>query len=397
MSDLRHWIISVPAKPSRESAFSTIQQCTAGLADCARFNVPGNLRVGTLDSLMAMSDELVKVDHMVEHTAKKIGTQIFSLSENKHEPGTIFLSIGGKKLDLYLRDFTWDTAKYSVRLSVQELTARFQEQVSTIEEEYRQKITDYSNVAHGVAQYERSLKANLTVRDLSNLVNVDDILDTEFITTLFIVCNKQQEKAFEAVYESFTTDPDGGGKFDTSDRGRPSVVAYVVPGSCKRISEEGDQCLLRVHLLRAFKDLFKQEAAKHHVTVREVKIDTENKSGEEKYNDLKKELSGKKNRLFQWCQTNFTEVFTAWAHLKALRIHVESILRFGLPADYVGAVIKPHKISHEKKLRGALEVPFAQHGSVHMQDMKDDIPGFSSNEKFYPYVYLEMDLNYCKE
>lgn len=44
--------------------------------------------------------------------------------------------------------------------------------------------------------------------------------------------------------------------------------------------------------------------------------------------------------MYQWCQTNFTEVFIAWAHLKALRIHVESILRFGLPADYVGAVVK---------------------------------------------------------
>jgi len=83
--------------------------------------------------------------------------------------------------------------------------------------------------------------------------------------------------------------------------------------------------------------------------------------------------------------------------LKALRVHVESILRFGLPADYVGAVIKPAKISLEKKLRAALEVPFAQHGSVHMQDVKDEIAGFSTNEKFYPYVYLEMDLNYCKE
>jgi len=395
-TDLKYWIISVPSKPSRENAFSSIQQCTNGLAECSNFNVPSNLRVGTLDSLMSMSDELVKVDHMVEHTAKKIGQQIYSLRETKPEPGTIFLTIGGASLSDYLKRFQWDTAKYSVRLSVQDLTQRFQEQVSTIEEEYRQKITDFSNIAHSVAQYERSSKANLTIRDLSDIIDIDQIVDSEFLCTLFIVCNKQQIKEWEAVYESFSTDPEGdvsGGR-----GGRPAVVEYVVPGSLQRIFEEGDQSLLSVTLLKQFKELFKQEAVKHHVTVREVKIDQENfKSGREKHEEMKKEMKEKQNKLFQWCQTNFTEVFTAWVHLKALRVHVESILRFGLPAEYVGAVIKPQKIAVEKKLRAALEVPFAQHGSVHMQDMKEDVPGFTSHEKFYPYVYLEMDLNYCKD
>jgi len=394
--DLRYWIIAVPAKPSRETAYSSIQHSCNGIADCAKFNVPSSLRVGTLDSLMSMSDELVKIDHTVEVTAKKIGHQIYSLKEQKPEKNTIFLSIGGASLSDYIRRFQWDTAKYSVRLSVQELTHRFQEQVGSIEEEYRQKMTDYSNVAHAVAQYERSLQANLAIRDLTDLVDVDDIIDSEFLITLFIVCTKHQEKEWEAVYESFSSDPDSAPSKDSG--GRPSVIEYVVPGSSRRVAEEGDQCLLTVTLLKRFKELFKQEAVKYHVTVREVKIDKENyKSGKEKYQEMKKEMKEKQNKLFQWCQTNFTEVFTAWAHLKALRVHVESILRFGLPPEYVAAVIKPFKVSNEKTLRKNMEKLFAEHGSIHMQDLKEDVPGFNANEKFYPYVYLEMDLNYCKD
>eukprot|EP00339_Tiarina_fusa_P001878 CAMPEP_0117032994 /NCGR_PEP_ID=MMETSP0472-20121206/23609_1 /TAXON_ID=693140 ORGANISM="Tiarina fusus, Strain LIS" /NCGR_SAMPLE_ID=MMETSP0472 /ASSEMBLY_ACC=CAM_ASM_000603 /LENGTH=307 /DNA_ID=CAMNT_0004741789 /DNA_START=277 /DNA_END=1200 /DNA_ORIENTATION=+ len=307
----------------------------------------------------------------------------------------MFLNIAGASLSDYIQRFQWDTAKYSVRLSVQDLTSRFQEQVSGIEEEYRQKITDFSNVAHAVAQYERSSKANLTIRDLSDILVEVDYLDSDLFCTLFIVCNKQQQKDWESVYESFSTNPnsDGSGSGD-----RPAVIEYVAPGSLQCITEEGDQCLLSVTLLRQFKDCFKEEAAKHHVTVREVKLDKEHfKSGTEKHEEMKKELKEKQNKLLQWCQTNFCEVFTAWAHLKALRIHVESILRFGLPADFIAAVVKPQKISLEKKLRANLEATFSQHGSVHMQDMKEDIPGFTSNEKFYPYVFLEMDLNYAKD
>merc|ERR1712193_491837 len=120
------------------------------MAEVSKFNVPSNLRVGTLDSLMSMSDELVKIDHMVEHTARKIGQQIYVLNDKKVETGTIFLKIGAASLSDYIKRFQWDTVKYSVRLSVQELTQRFQEQVGAIEEEYRQKITDFSNVSHGV-------------------------------------------------------------------------------------------------------------------------------------------------------------------------------------------------------------------------------------------------------
>ena len=237
----------------------------------------------------------------------------------------------------------------------------------------------------------------MAIRDLSDLVEdvEDEIVDSEFLITLFVVCSRTQEKEWEEVYESFSTDPSNS---PTDSRGKPNVIEYVVPGSCRRIAQEGDQCLLAVTLLKRFKELFKQEAAKHHVTVREVKIDKEDsRSGREKYQEMKKEMKEKQNKLFQWCQTNFTEVFTAWAHLKALRVHVESILRFGLPPEYVASVVKPSKISHEKQIRKNLEQYFSQHGSVHMQEIKEDVPGFSTNEKFYPYVYLEMDLNYCKD
>jgi V-type H+-transporting ATPase subunit C len=41
-------------------------------------------------------------------------------------------------------------------------------------------------------------------------------------------------------------------------------------------------------------------------------------------------------QLTQWCRQNFAEAFIAWAHLKAIRLFVESVLRYGLPINIRG-------------------------------------------------------------
>jgi len=45
--------------------------------------------------------------------------------------------------------------------------------------------------------------------------------------------------------------------------------------------------------------------------------------------------------LLRLSRTNFSESFQILVHLKVIRLFVESVLRYGLPANYVGIVIKP--------------------------------------------------------
>lgn len=44
--------------------------------------------------------------------------------------------------------------------------------------------------------------------------------------------------------------------------------------------------------------------------------------------------------IIRLAKTNFSEVFSSWVHLKALRVFVESVLRYGLPPDFTSAVIE---------------------------------------------------------
>ena len=44
--------------------------------------------------------------------------------------------------------------------------------------------------------------------------------------------------------------------------------------------------------------------------------------------------------LLRLSRTNFSEAYQILVHLKVVRLFVESVLRYGLPADYVGIVLK---------------------------------------------------------
>lgn len=63
------WLISAPGdrtpQQTYEKLVNTIARSSVPLCDISRFNIP-ELRVGTLDSLIGLSDELGKLDVYAE-------------------------------------------------------------------------------------------------------------------------------------------------------------------------------------------------------------------------------------------------------------------------------------------------------------------------------------------
>lgn len=55
---------------------------------------------------------------------------------------------------------------------------------------------------------------------------------------------------------------------------------------------------------------------------------------------LGKNIANEQNELIRIAKSAFSDTFQAWTHLKAIRVFVESVLRYGLPPEFVSAVIK---------------------------------------------------------
>lgn len=82
-----YWLVSLPLLESADRTWATINNETTYSNDYSinfRFNIP-ELRVGTLDTLLVLSDDLVKTNALVEGVVNKIRRQLFEMGTVRGE------------------------------------------------------------------------------------------------------------------------------------------------------------------------------------------------------------------------------------------------------------------------------------------------------------------------
>lgn len=102
--------------------------------------------------------------------------------------------------------------------------------------------------------------------------------------------------------------------------------------------------------LEALKTAFRE----NRYIVREFSFDSSKSGGID--GEIQKSLSEMKqvrSSTVRWCKAHFGEVFSAFIHLKVIQAFVESVLRYGLPVDFVAFFLEPN-LKKEKELMSLL-------------------------------------------
>jgi V-type H+-transporting ATPase subunit C len=94
-----------------------------------------SLRVGSLDALMTLSDDLSKVNITVESVVNKIRRQACELAPDQA------LQVNGRPTVSYLTSFTWDEAKYPLRKPLKDLVNDLTEVVVSVDDEMKVRST----------------------------------------------------------------------------------------------------------------------------------------------------------------------------------------------------------------------------------------------------------------
>ncbi|RZC60311.1 hypothetical protein C5167_022055 [Papaver somniferum] len=316
----RYWVVSLPVQSSSSTLWSRLQESISRNSfdtPLYRFNTP-DLRVGTLDSLLSLSDDLTKSNNFVEGVSHKIRRQIEEL-ERVSGVESSGLTVDGVPVDSYLTRFAWDEAKYPTMSPLREIV----------------RVAEYSNVRSQLNVINRKQSGSLAVRDLSNLVKPEDIVISEHLVTLLAVVPKYSQKEWEANYETMTT--------------------YVVPRSSKKLHEDNEYALFTVTLFARVADNFKTSAREKGFQIRDFEYSPEaQESRKSELERLVQDQESLRSSLLQWCYISYGEVFSSWMHFCAVRTFAESILRYGLPPNFLAAVLAP-SMKSEKKVRSILE------------------------------------------
>ncbi|XP_073192118.1 V-type proton ATPase subunit C 2 isoform X4 [Lepidochelys kempii] len=379
------WLISAPGDKVNLQALERMNTVTskANLSSNNKFLIP-DLKVGTLDALVGLSDELGKLDSSAESVIKKVAQYIGEVMEDSKDKVQENLLANGVDLISYLTRFEWDMAKYPIKQPLKNISEALAKQITQIETDLKSRTAAYNNIKGNLQSLERKTVGNLLTRTLADIVNKEDfVLNSEYLITLLVVVPKSNYAQWQKTYESL------------SDMVVPrSTNAFP---SCRMIAEDAEGGLFTVTLFRKVMDDFKAKARENRFMVREFYFDEKELKCEKE--EMIKLASDKKQQygpLLRWLKVNFSEAFVAWIHVKALRVFVESVLRYGLPVNFQAMLLQPSKKS-VKRLRDVLNAVFKHLDEVaaaSILDMSMDIPGLQlSNQEYYPYVYFKIDLS----
>jgi len=260
-----------------------------------------------------------------------------------------------------------------------ELVSTIRVQILKMEAELKMKSGEYSTIMQKISQIAQSQTGSLLTRDFTKEVKekltADQIVETEFLTTRFVVIPRNEIKEWSRTYET--------------------ISEYVVPRSSIVIVEDMDYCLVRVVVFKRDVTEFSHAARQKRFTVR--KVDPATQMTEDQVKDLEAKQAKLKKQLLRWTLTNYGEAFLAWIHLKCIQCFVESIMRFGLPADFQAMLLLPKK-GKEKALEKCLVDLYKHLGRADADEAANDEEqqknaALLGAEKFFPFVFLEVDLD----
>lgn len=139
-----YWLVSLPLIETHERTWDLLEQKSTYDNDFSinfRFELP-DLRVGTLDALLGLSDDLVKVNTLMEAVVNKIRRQLFDLakaaaSSSGLEPEREEVLVEGQTPESYVEHFVWDEAKYPSRRPLRETVDAITETVQKLEDDLK--------------------------------------------------------------------------------------------------------------------------------------------------------------------------------------------------------------------------------------------------------------------
>lgn len=362
-----YWLVALPlTKKRREATWELLQEKASGLGSNYKLEIP-ELRVGTLDTLMALSDELSKTSNVMEAVVGKIRRQITDFGGAGAAAG---LRIDNLSTDQYVQRFKWDEAKFPVRRPLKETVEKVTEVVGRIEDDLKVKLSEYNNLKSQLSAVTRKAAGSIAVRDVSTMVKAQQMVDTENLTSMFVVVSKFALREWEQSYET--------------------LAKFVVPRSSTVVQQDNDYALVSVVLFRRVIDDFRAAARSKGYQVREYVAPAEGvELSAAAAEQLKRDVESRRASLEQWCKTAYGEVFSSWMHISAVRIFVESILRYGLPPAFQAAVIQP-QAKQEAKLRAALAASFADGKAQYWKDDGSSSLGLVDSSDLHPYVSFTL-------
>ncbi|KZP04555.1 ATPase V1 complex subunit C [Athelia psychrophila] len=334
-SDQSTWLIAVPQDGDSEGLLPEIttklhQQSRS--TTVAELHIP-SFKAGTLDSLISLSEELPKQETAFTAIVAKTVDTLRNLLNNDPSKLAQHVQVNETSVDAYLLSgWKWNEGRYGVQRGLRDMVDILIKEMTSIDNALKAKLNNYNLIKGSLTQMQRKKQGNLSSRSLADVVTKEHVIeDSEYLETLLVAVPKNGVKEWNSKYERLST--------------------MVVPRSSKVVASDEDYTLFGVVVFKRVHDEFVQKCRENKFIVRDFVFSEDELAKQqdelETADTTEKELW---TELLRLSRTNFSESFQILVHLKVIRLFVESVLRYGLPANYTGLVIKPESKTTKRSL-----------------------------------------------
>lgn len=381
MSDsiANYLLLSLPSKaapessPTDDSSEWLEKSLLSGKTIINNFTIP-NFKIGTLDQLVLQSEELQKIDDQLAGSVGKVIEVLASLYENNQPLINASKKVDDKSVTDYLEHFQWKTSKFRLDKSIKELISSISNEAFQLDADVRNAFTNYNTAKSNLNAAERKKTGDLSVRSLHDIVKPEDfVLGSDHLQTVLVAVPKNLKKDFLSSYES--------------------LVQMVVPRSAKEIESDNEYILYSTTLFKKYIPDYLQSLREKKFVPRDFVYSEEILNEMRKEHDVAAQTEHRlKNELVRLARAAYSDITSNWFHLKAIRIFVESVLRYGLPPDFNSTIIKLPTAKSAEKAKQELFHEFGYlGGSAFSVDKKGKVQKDSSLNEYASLVDTEYE------
>ena len=166
------------------------------------------------------------------------------------------------------------------------------------------------------------LRGNLSNKSLTTIVDPSLIIqNSEYLETHLVAVPRTITKDFLKTYET--------------------ISPWIVPRSAQTIDSDDEFTLYAVTTFKKHSADFIHKCRENKWTPRDFKYKEGGREEEQKEVErLEKDESKVRNEAWRLGRTSWGEAVMAWVHVLALRVFVETVLRYGLPLQFVCGLIR---------------------------------------------------------
>ncbi|KAK5652614.1 hypothetical protein OQA88_10375 [Cercophora sp. LCS_1] len=352
------------------------------------FAIP-SFKIGTLDALVQHADDLTKLNAGCEAVVFKVSDSLKAILDGDEEKAAQQKMVNDKPTDHYVRSFQWNKVRYRADRPLGELIENLQKELQNIDNDVKAKFNQYNAVRTNLATLQRRQTGNLATKSLTPIVNPNLLVqDSEYLETHLIAVPTNARKDFLRSYET--------------------IAPMVVPRSSMQVAQDDEFTLFAVTTFKKTSAEFLQKCREQKWTPRQYKHVEGGKEEEQREIDRvakeEKKVWGEALRLGR---TGWSESVMIWMHTMALRVFVETVLRYGLPLEFVCALTKTTP-KQAKKIKTNLDNAYSYlGGNAFGRDKrgrvtKDDASltsemaaaglNVAEGSEYTPYVYYEFEF-----